>query len=123
MPGYVQRLVERSAPLLGLGVQGDVASGFRLTVKRPGAMDAIATEIEIYPAAARQHLMVRRPAFGEDAIWLHPGEPVFDAISGEIQERFGPDALRGAAFVDPHAKEASLFHMATLTILRRVATG
>jgi hypothetical protein len=48
---------------------------------------------------------------------------VFDAISGEVQERFGPDALRGAAFVDPHAKEASLFHMATLTILRRGPGG
>jgi superfamily II DNA or RNA helicase len=123
MPGYVQRLVERSAPLLGLGMQGDAASGFRFTVKRQGAMDAIAPEIEIYPSAARQRLMVRRPAFGEDAIWLHPGEPVFDAISGEVQERFGRDALRGAAFVDPHAKEASLFHMATLTILRRGPGG
>ncbi len=123
MPGYVQRLVERSAPLLGLGIQGDAASGFRFTVKRQGAMDAIAPEIETYSSAARQRLMVRRPGYGEEAIWLHPGEPVFDALSGEVQECFGPDALRGAAFVDPHAKEASLFHMATLTILRRGPNG
>ena len=123
MPGYVQRLVERSASLLGLGMQGDVFSGFRFTVKRQGAMDAIAPEIEIYPAVARQRIMVRRPGFGEEAIWLHPGEPVFDAISGEIQERFGPEALRGAAFVDPHAKAASLFHMATITVVRRAPTG
>ena len=123
MPGYVQRLVERSAPLLGLDMQGDVASGFRFTVKRQGAMDAIAPKIELYPSAVRQRLMVRRPAFGEEAIWLHPGEPVFDAISGEVQERFGQEALRGAAFVDPHAKEASLFHMATLTVLHRDASG
>jgi SNF2 family DNA or RNA helicase len=123
MPGYVQRLVERAAPLLGMGIQGDAASGFRFTVKHQGAMDAIAPEIETYTSAARQRLMVRRPSFGEEAIWLHPGEPVFDALSGEVQERFGPDALRGAAFVDPHAKEASLFHMATLTILRRGANG
>lgn len=119
MPGYVQRLVERSASLLGLGTNGDVAAGFQFTVQRKGAMDSIAPEIELYPSAARQRLMVRRPAFGEEAIWLHPGEPVFDAISGEVQERFGPDALRGAAFVDPHSTEASLFHMATLTVLRR----
>jgi hypothetical protein len=123
MPGYVQRLIERSAPLLGLGLQGDAASGFRFTVKRSGAMDAIAPEIELYPTAARQHLMVRRPALGEDAIWLHPGEPVFDAISGEVQERFTPDALRGASFVDPHAKEASLFHIATITIQHRRPKG
>jgi hypothetical protein len=92
-------------------------------VKRQGAMDAIAPEIEMYPSVARQLLMVRRPAFGEAAIWLHPGEPVFDALSGEVQDHFGPDALRGAAFVDPHATEASLFHMATLTVLRRGASG
>jgi len=123
MPGYVQRLVERSAPLLGLGIQGDVSSGFRFTIRRPGAMDAIAPEIELYPSACRQRLMVRRPDLGEEAIWLHPGEPVFDALSGEVRERFASDALRGAAFVDPHAREASLFHMATLTVLRRSPAG
>jgi hypothetical protein len=123
MPGYVQRLVERSAPLLGLGIDGDVSSGFRFKVQRQGAMDSIAPEIETYPSEARQRLMVRRPAFGEEAIWLHPGEPVFDAISGELLERFGSAALRGAAFVDPHAKEASLFHIATIMVLRRGPTG
>ena len=123
MPGYVQRLVERSAPLLGLGIDGDASSGFRFKVKRQGAMDAIAPEIETYPPAARQRLMVRRPALGEEAIWLHPGEPVFDAISGELRERFGSDALRGAAFVDPHAKDASLFHIATTTVQRRGPAG
>lgn len=123
MPGYVQRLIERSAPLLGLGIDGDVSSGFHFKVKRQGAMDAIAPEIETYPAEARQLLMVRRPSFGEAAIWLHPGEPVFDAVSGEVRERFGPDALRGAAFVDPHANEASLFHLASMTILRRSPLG
>jgi hypothetical protein len=80
-------------------------------------------EIELYPSPARQRLMVHRPAFGEEAIWLHPGEPVFDAISAEVQESFGPDSLRGSAFVDPHANDATLFHMATLTILRRDPSG
>jgi superfamily II DNA or RNA helicase len=123
MPGYVQRLVERSAPLLGLGIDGHVSSGFRFKVQRQGAMDSIAPEIETYPTEARQRLMVRRPALGEDAIWLHPGEPVFDAISGDVQEQFGSEALRGSVFVDPHAKEASLFHMATMNIVRRSPTG
>ena len=98
MPGYVQRLIERSAPLLGLSIDGDVSSGFRFKVQRQGAMDAIAPEIETYPPESRQRLMVRRPALGEPAIWLHPGEPIFDALSGELQERFRDDALRGADF-------------------------
>lgn len=123
MPGYVQRLVERSAPLLGLGIDGNVSSGFRFKVKQKGAMDSIAPEIETYPLEARQRLMVSRPGLGEEAIWLHPGEPVFDAISGDVLDRFGLEALRGAAFVDPHAKEASLFHVASVTVLRRSPTG
>ena len=123
MPGYVQRLVERSAPLLGLGIDGDVSSGFRFKIQQQGAMDIIAPEIETYPSEARQRLMVHRPALGEEAIWLHPGEPVFDAISDELQERFGPDALRGAAFVDPHTKDASLFHIAVTSVVRRSPTA
>jgi superfamily II DNA or RNA helicase len=123
MPGYVQRLIERSAPLLGLGIDGNVSSGFRFKVQRQGAMDSIAPEIETYPAVARDRLMVSRPGPGEDAIWLHPGEPVFDAISGDVQDRFGPEALRGATFVDPHAKEASLFHVSAVTALRRGPSG
>ena len=82
-------------------------------------MDAIAPEIETYPPAARQRLMVRRPALGENVIWLHPGEPVFDALADAIRDDFGSQALRGGVFVDPHAKEASLFHLATLTVQRR----
>ena len=123
MPGYVQRLVERSAPLLGLGIAGNVSSGFQFKVQRQGAMDSIAPEIETYPSEARQRLMVSRPGLGEEAIWLHPGEPVFDAISGDVRDRFGGDALRGAVFVDPHAKEASLFHIATVAVLRRGPAG
>ena len=119
MPGYVQRLVERAAPLLGLGIDGDVSTGFRLKAVRSGAMDSIAPEIETYTTEARAKLMVHRPSVGEPAIWLHPGEPVFDAMSGDVQETFGRSALRGAAFVDPHALEASLFHIAVVSVVRR----
>ena len=122
MPGYVQRLVTRAAPLLGLRIDGDVSDGFRLHAARSGAMDAIAPEIETYPPAARQSLTVRRPALGEDVIWLHPGEPVFDAVAGEIQHRFAGEALRGGVFVDPHAREACLFHLATVPVERRIGT-
>lgn len=123
MPGYVQRLVERSAPLLGLGIEGDVASGFTFRVQKPGALDAIAAEIETYKAEARDCLMVRRPDPGQEAIWLHPGEPVFDALSREILDLFALDAMRGAIFVDPHAAEASLFHLATVSVVRRGPMG
>ena len=52
--------------LLGLGIDGDVSSGFRFKVQQHGAMDVIAPEIETYPYEARQKIMVHRPAFGEE---------------------------------------------------------
>jgi len=58
-----------------------------------------------------------RPAAGQAAIWLHPGEPVFDALAGHIARRFGADALCGGVFVDPTAAEDWLFHLATVPVL------
>jgi superfamily II DNA/RNA helicase len=123
MPGYVQRLVTRAAPLLGIGIDGDVSSGFSFHANRAGAMDPIAPEIETYPAAARHTITVRRPALGEDVIWLHPGEPVFDALADAIRNDFSNQALRGGVFVDPHASEAYLFHLASLSVERRTDTA
>ncbi len=119
MPGYVQRLVDRSAPLLGIGLDGDISNGFRLLPLKAGALDAVAAEIEGYPPDMRERLSVKRPAPDEKAIWLHPGEPVFEAYAGEILERFESESRRGAVFIDPEAKEASLFHVASVRIVRR----
>jgi superfamily II DNA or RNA helicase len=123
MPGYVQRLVTRATPLLGLGIEGDVSASFRFHSIRAGAMDAIAAEMETYPLAARKTLTVRRPTLGEDIIWLHPGEPVFDALAGAIQHDFGSQALRGGVFIDPHAHEAHLFHLASVSVERHTETA
>ena len=98
MPGYVQRLVERAAPLLGLSIEGTVSTGFTLKPQRPGAMDHIAPEIETYPIEARQRLMVQRPSVGQAAVWLHPGEPVFDALARGVLETFGSEAMRGGIY-------------------------
>ena len=119
MPGYVQGLVERSAPLLGLRVEGSPAETFHFVPEANGALDPLAFEIEAYRPEARRRLTVRRPSSGEAAIWLHPGEPVFDALAGEVGRRFADDALAGAVFVDPHADEAFLFHLAQVTVVRR----
>ena len=78
--------------------------------------DALLPALEAYPEAARNRLTVYKPACRDDAIWLHPGEPVFDGISSAILGRFGDDALRGAVFVDPYASEAYLFHVALVSV-------
>ena len=65
-----------------------------------------------YPAEARKRLCVRRVEPGADCIWLHPGEPVFDALTAQVTDRFAHDAMRGGIFIDPKADAPYLFHLA-----------
>ena len=116
LPGYVRRFVEKSAALLDLEIRGDLDAVFSLAPRRPGALDHLLPALEGYPPAARERLSVRRPVADaeEDApyIWLHPGEPVFDALAARIQRTFARDALRGSIFTDPRADEPYFFHLA-----------
>ena len=77
---------------------------------------------QAYPAPASERLCVRRPGPGSEtqvpAVWLHPGEPVFDALSERILRNCAGDALRGGIFVDPRAEAPYLFHLALVTIER-----
>ena len=116
IPGYVRRFVEKSAPLLDLRIEGDLESAFTLTPQRARAIDPLLTLLETYPAEARDRLTVYRPEGRGDAVWLHPGEPVFDGISASIIDRYGNAGLRGAVFVDPYASEPYLFHIALVAV-------
>ena len=118
LPGYVRRFVEKSATLLDLTIRGDLDGAFSLVPNRAGALDQLLPALEAYPAEARERLCVRRPAADQAAgcVWLHPGEPVFDALAAEIVERYGRDALRGSIFVDPRAEEPYLCHLAVASV-------
>ncbi len=118
MPGYMQSLVERAAPLLDLRMVPDAAGAtFHLAASARGALDPLTSALESYPAELQDRMTFIRPGPGEAAIWLHPGEPVFDALAERIGARFGNEALRGGVFVDPTATEDWLFHLATVPIL------
>ncbi len=116
LPGYVRRFVERAAPLLDLRIEGDLEAAFALVPDRPRAADALLPALEVYPEEARERLTVYKPANRESAVWMHPGEPVFDGLSGAILGRFGRDGLKGAVFTDPYAAEAYLFHIALISV-------
>lgn len=117
LPGYVRCFVDKSAALLHLDVQGDLDGCFTLAPKRPGALDPLLPALEGYPAEVRARLSVRRAKSGaEDRIWLHPGEPVFDALREHVLRTFATDALRGGIFIDPHAKEPRLVHLALASV-------
>ena len=117
-PGYVRQFVAASAGLLGLAIRGDLDGTFALAPQAPGASDALLPALAEYDVASREQLRVYRPGASEAAtsIWLHPGEPVFDALAAAVMERFGSDALRGSIFIDPRATAPYLCHLATVSL-------
>lgn len=116
LPGYVRRFVERTAPLLDLRVEGDLGSAFALVSNRQGAADPLLSALEEYSEPARERLTVYKPRNREDAVWMHPGEPVFDGLSAAVLARFGGDGLRGAVFMDPYATEPYLVYIARVSV-------
>lgn len=116
IPGYVRRFVEMSAPLLDLHIEGDLEATFTLSPQRPGAIDSLLTAFEAYPPEVRDRMTVYRPQNRREALWLHPGEPVFDGISASVIDRYRSDGLSGAIFVDPYASGPYLFHLALVAV-------
>jgi len=119
LPGYMRRFIADAAPLVGMDIDGDLGGCFALRPSRPGALDPLLTALDHYPIDRRQRLSVVRPENRHQAVWLHPGEPVFERFCGTVRERLGRQAERGAVFVDPTANTPYLFHLALLTVVRR----
>ena len=123
LPGYVRNFVASAAPLLDLRVAGDLDESFGFEPLRPGAGDLLLRAVGFYPGTRRRLFTVRRPDSPEGAIWMHPGEPVFDRFSSALRSRYREAALRGAIFRDPTAAEPYLFHLARLSVRRRAPEG
>ena len=111
LPGYVRRFVKLASPLLGLKTSGDLDGSFALAPTRAGAMDPLLGALETYSKSAREQVRVRRPTGSEPCVWLHPGEPVFDAMCGRVLRVCERDAARGAIFIDPRVEEPYLLHL------------
>jgi hypothetical protein len=117
LPGYVRRYVENAASLVGIELDGDPNSCFAFRSKSRGAADPLLTCIEAYPEAQRQCLSFIRPQ-ESNAIWLHPGEPVFERFRSLVFDRLSSAARRGAVFVDPTAERPYLFHVGLISVVR-----
>src|SRR5262249_49006764 len=77
LPGYVRRFIKTGAPLLGLGIEGDLDQTFRFRPLTPGALDFLWPLLETYPTESRGRLSVYKPKDESPSIFLHPGEPIF----------------------------------------------
>jgi superfamily II DNA or RNA helicase len=119
LPGYVRHFVEQAAPLVAIDLEGDMENVFALRPLTSGAMDWLLPLIERYASALRDHYTVHPPRNGEAAIFLHPGEPVFDRFRAYVCDRFARQALQGAVFVDPAAERPYFYHLAQMVIVRQ----
>jgi superfamily II DNA or RNA helicase/transcriptional regulator with XRE-family HTH domain len=121
LPGYVRSFVEKSAPLIDLRIEGDPGGVFELAQVRTRGLNPVLDAMESYPAEMQGRLTFYRPADKAYAIWMHPGEPVFDQFSATLLNRRGDEARRGAIFIDPNAQGPYLFHLAQVSVVRRPA--
>ncbi len=121
LPGQVRRFVEQVTPRLGVGVEGDLDGTFALRSLQAGALDPLWPVLESYPPEHRERLTIHQDQAGKgkEAVFVRPGEPLFDRLVSCFYERFGRQALRGATFVDPTAREAYLFHLALVEVVRQ----
>ena len=108
--------MESAAHKLGIGIQGDLDGVFSFVPSVSGSLDPLLPALEGYPPQIRERIRIRRPDARETCIWLHPGEPVFDALCARVIDAFTHDARRGAIFIDPRAGEPALWHLAAASI-------
>ncbi len=125
LPGYVRRFIEKAAPLLHIDIEGDLDGYFSLRPLRTGALDSLWPVMDTYPPERRQRLTVYRQKAGPDeaapgrAVFVRPGESVFDRLVEMFSLRFAHRALQGAMFVDPTAEQPYLFHLAIVEVVRQ----
>ncbi len=119
LPGYVRRFMAKAAPLVGIGIEGDLDSIFSFRTLEPGALDWLLPVLETYPEESRNCLTVYKPKNKDEAIFLHPGEQVFERFRAYVCARFAQAALRGGVFVDPNAQHPYLFHLALVAVYRK----
>ncbi len=118
LPGYIRRFVGSAAPLLDVTVEGALEEVFNLAPERARGLDPVLGALEAYPEEMQGRFTVSRLKEGGNAIWLHPGEPVFDRFCTALLSRYGNEALRGTIFIDPHADSPYLFHLAQVSVVK-----
>jgi hypothetical protein len=119
LPGYVRQFLQNAAPLVGIDIEGNLDGRFALRSARRGAIDPLLSALEAYPAAQRDRLSVVRPQDHDEAIWVHPGEPVFERFRTLVADKLGDQARRGAISVDPGSQKPYLFHLALISVERK----
>jgi hypothetical protein len=123
LPGYVRRYLEHAAPVIGVDFIGDLDNQFFMRPRKRGVLESLLPLLENYPESARNRFTIHRPDDGRDAIFIHPGEPVFERLSAIAIEHSRSVGQRGAIFTDVSATAPYLFHVARVTTVRGIDPG
>jgi len=125
LPGHVRGFLEQAVPRLDIAIEGDWARYFALRPRRSGALDALWPVLETYAPERRERLTLYREQAKPEhqAIFVRPGEPVFERLAALFAQRYDTQALQGATFIDPTAQEAYLFHLLLVEITRQADAG
>ena len=121
LPAYVRSFFEDATLLVGYRINGDIEATFRLS----RCPTSVQKAIDRYPPHLRNRLTFSRelalPDNSEkpEAIFLHPGEPIFDATRTHFLEEFSTEGERGAIYFDPQADEPYLFYLARIPIVKQ----
>ena len=119
LPGYVRRFVQKSTLLLNIDIEGDLDGLFSLRAIHSGALDFLWPAMETCPEEQQNLFTVYKNQKNGDAIFLHPGEIIFDTLCDYVCERFGSDTLKGGIFVDPMAEKPYFFHLTLVKVQRK----
>ncbi len=120
MPAYIRRFFQQVAPLIGIGIHGEIDGIFWLEP----CSSSIRQALNSYPPEIQDKLTFEReramPDLGSEpqAIYLHPGEPVFEAVMDLFLGQHDHLGMRGAIFEDPESSEPYLFILARAIVLR-----
>ena len=88
---------------LGIGIQGDLDESVLSRASHSGSPRCAPARAGEVPTGSANEAACSPPLrSGERCIWLHPGEPVFDALCSTVIDTFSHHARRGAIFIDPH---------------------
>lgn len=118
LPGYVRQYLQSACPLLNISITGDLNTEFCFGAAKPGALDPLLRVIDDIRKSDDHRFVLNRPDPESNAVWLHPGEEIFEGFRYLVSNKLGDDALRGAIFVDVEADEPYLLHVALASAVR-----
>ena len=122
MPAYVRAFFEDVVPSISCRIDGAVEGIFKLSHCPPLVQRAI----EKYPSHLQDRLTFSRElalptGFDQpQAVYLHPGEPVFDSILTLFLEEFEDEGNRGAVYFDDQTDEPYLFYLVKVPVVRQI---